>query len=72
MSTENKHVVWRSNSDIRWTFVTADTVTAALVQLARVLDDFDLEPYVTDIKMEIDDHVITVGALTEQVKAVTP
>jgi hypothetical protein len=63
---EDERLVWRTNSEIKWTFVTAPTVSAGMVQMARVLDDFDLEPYVTDIKMEIgDDGVVTIGALTE-------
>lgn len=67
MSNLNHHSVWRTNSDIRWTFVTADTVTEALVQMARVLDDFGLEPYVSSLRLDIDDFgVVTVGALTEE------
>jgi hypothetical protein len=64
--SENEHRVWRTTSELKWTFVTASTVTAGLVQMARVLDDFDLEQLVTDIKMELDtDGVVTIGALTE-------
>lgn len=67
MTTNDVHHVWRTNSKIRWTFVTCESVSAGLVQLARVLDDFDLEPYVSHLHLDVDDEgVITIGALTEQ------
>lgn len=70
MSTENivpNVAVWRTDSDLRWTFVAAPSLCQGLVQLARVLDDFGLEEYVTNLHMEIDDEgFVTVGALTER------
>jgi hypothetical protein len=65
----SEHHVFRTNSTIKWTYVHADKVSDGMRRLADVLDEFDLEGVVTDIKMDIaDDGVITVSALTEQVK----
>lgn len=63
-----EHHVWRTHSDLRWTFVSAPTITEALVQLARVLDDFGLEPFVSHLDLSIDDEGVVVGALTEQAR----
>lgn len=60
--------IWRTNSDLRWTFVSADSVSEGLVQLARILDDFDLEPYVSHLHLQVEEDAITIGALTEMTK----
>lgn len=61
-----EHHVWRTRNDIGWTWVAGESVTDGLVRLARALDDFALEPYVTHLSLSVDDEgTILVGALTE-------
>lgn len=61
--------VWRTNSEIRWVFAEAETVSAALTQLASALRDFGLDEQVTHLDLQFDDDgTVIAGALTEQLK----
>ena len=61
--------VWRTDSKMRWTYVSAPSISACLVQMARVIDDFGLESLVTGVWLGIDDEgEITFGVLTEEDK----